>query len=122
MRPSGPDWTPQRRWEEQRPWRPDDDDDDLEPIDLLRLRRALRLDFEYLGSNQFVVASPNATHAAQRRLVNFHPRRPLVTPPCACADWRRGELCVHVLCVLLHVGDRDVLQALRQLVPVVEER
>jgi hypothetical protein len=53
-------------------------------------------------------------------LVNFHPRQPLEAPPCECEDWRAGNLRVHALCVLLHVGDRAVVQALRRLVPAVE--
>lgn len=118
MRPDDPGWHPQRRWENQRPWE-SSDDDELEPIDLGKLRRALWLDAEYLGDNRFAVGSPNA---AQRRVVNFHPRRPLGTPVCDCSDWRRGELCEHFLAVLIHVGDREVVQALRRLVPAVGER
>ena len=111
----GADWAPQRRWEEQRPWGWG------RAIDLVRLRRALWLDCDAIGSTQFVVYPPTAAHASQRPLVNFHPRRPLEAPPCSCPDWRRGDLCVHVLCVLLHVGDREVVRALRRLVPVAAE-
>lgn len=110
MRPSTADWTPQRPWEEQRPWGWG------RVVDVGRLRRAIWLDCHTLGSTQFVVLPPNATDSSRNRLVNFHPRRPLDAPPCECDDWRAGNLCVHVLCVLLNVGDREIVQALRQLV------
>ena len=114
MRPSGPDWIPQPPQEEQRPWGWDRE------IDLVRLRRAIWLDCDAIANTQFVVYSPSATDA-QRRLVTFHPRRPLDAAPCQCVGWRRGDLCEHVLCVLLHVGDREAVRALRRLVPVAEE-
>ena len=113
MRPSSPDWIPQRPWED--PWSWDRE------IDLVRLRRAIWLDCDAIANTQFVVSSPNATDAAQRRFVSFHPRRPLDAPPCDCVGWRRGRLCEQVLCVLLHVGDREVVRAPRRLVPVAEE-
>lgn len=116
MRPASRDWTPQRPWEEQRPWGWG------RAIDLGRLRRAIHLGCDAIGPTQFVVSVPAVPDGSENRLVNFHPRRPLDAPPCECADWRSGALCEHVLCVLLHVGDREVVQALRRLVPAVEER
>ncbi len=114
MRPAAPDWTPQRAWEIQRPWGWG------RAIDQWRLRRAIWLECETIASTQFVVTVPGALRDPAGALVNFHPRRPLEAPPCGCAVWAAAFLCEHVLCVLLHVGDREVVQALRRLVPAVE--
>jgi hypothetical protein len=74
------------------------------PLDLERLRRAVRLDVVRLEHGQYVVHGHTVTAT--------------VTLECDCADAAmRGARCKHILAVEYRRGISEVLAAVAQLVP-----
>src|SRR5437773_1863112 len=74
---------------------------------LARLARAVHLDAERVESGEWSVSGGEHAHAVNKDATD-----------CDCTDHAvRGGLCKHILCARLYMGDRNVLQALRALVP-----
>ena len=80
-------------------------------IDSARLARAIHLDIEPLGEHEYRITGGQGMHVVA-----------LKAPPeleCDCADYvLRATVCKHLLRALLAEGDREVIEALRDLVPI----
>ncbi len=81
----------------------------MSAIDVGRLARAVHLDCRRVAPDRYLVTGGRDDHMVD--IDGGYVR-------CDCFDAQRnGDGCKHALCVRLHHGDSDVVNALRQLVP-----
>ena len=80
----------------------------IDPHRLTRLRKAVHLDVEAAGHHTFQVSGGERMHVVDTK-----------ASTCDCEDFnlRNVGQCKHMLATSLFFGDREILEALRQLVP-----